>query len=190
MKGPSSNIALTRQISQAMTYATNNSLPPVFLHDRRQSGIMNMSIPQPQTKTHLEATKETHSHGSSRVNIYALPSDAQSLELIEKYFSKTGQLLPFIHEQSFFETYMQMKKYNLSRVRRTWLGLLNIIFAIAMSLSNDSDIIPAQQRIEQSDVFYQRANALCDGESRRNTSLEMGVFRSQLIRTREWLTLS
>jgi hypothetical protein len=109
----------------------------------------------------------------THVDIYELPPEDQSWDLLEIYFSKTGQLLPFIHEQSFRETYLQLKIYNFDKVRRTWLGLLNVIFAIAMSLSNDSDI-PAQQRIEQSDVFFQRANALCDRESRRNTSLEMG----------------
>jgi hypothetical protein len=161
-----------QHISQAISDATyrSSSLLAIPLKKRKENGMMGMSIDRsqslPQGPTR-KAPNDTH------VNIHELPPDDQSWDLLEIYFSKTGQLLPFIHEQSFRETYLQMKRNNFNKVRRTWLGLLNIIFAIAMSLSNDGDI-PAQQRIEKSDVFFQRANALCDRESRRNTSLEMG----------------
>ncbi|KAH8689695.1 fungal-specific transcription factor domain-containing protein [Talaromyces proteolyticus] len=165
--GPSSNIAFMRHISQAITRAThrNPSLLPVSPINRQGNAMMSTSRSHPPP----DSANKTGNRG---INIYALPSEHQSWELIENYFSKTGQLLPFIHEQSFCETYFQMKRNDFTKVRRTWLGLLNIVFAIAMSLYNDSDI-PAQKRIDQSDIFYQRANALCDRESRRNTSLEM-----------------
>lgn len=57
--------------------------------------------------------------------------------------------------------------------RRTWLGLLNIIMAMATTLSVEAGM-SAEERIEESDVYYQRANSLCDKESRRNISLELG----------------
>jgi len=158
-----------RHISTAITQATyrNPSLLSVPSHDRHGTGIANSS------RQHVHSEKTASKQKPRGVDLYALPSEEQSWYLIEQYFAKTGQLLPFIHEQSFRETYSQMKRHDFTRVRRTWLGLLNIIFAIAMSLCTDGDI-PTQQRIDQSDVFYQRANALCDRESRRNTSLEMG----------------
>ena len=59
--------------------------------------------------------------------------------------------------------------------RRTWLGLLNIIMAMAMTLSVDAGM-SAERRIEESDAYYQRANSLCDKESRRNISLELGEY--------------
>lgn len=158
-----------RHISKAISQATyrNPSLLSVPSNDKHGSGMAN---PSP---AHAHAERTSNTQNSRGVNIYALPSEDQSWDLLEKYFTKTGQLLPFIHEQSVRETYFQMKRNDSTKVRRTWLGLLNIIFAIAMSLCTDSDM-PTQQRIDQSDVFYQRANALCDRESRRNTSLEMG----------------
>lgn len=157
-----------RHISQALSNASNiiPSLSSVSVKSRHENAMNSRPLSHETTQRVLDAT---------RVGLYELPSDEQSWDLLETYFSKTGQLLPFIHERSFRETYVQMKRNNFNNVRRTWLGLLNIIFAIAMSLSNDSDI-PAQQRIERSDVFFQRANALCDQESRRNTSLEMGKY--------------
>ncbi|KAJ5983385.1 hypothetical protein N7481_005484 [Penicillium waksmanii] len=109
---------------------------------------------------------------SAAVNIYALPSEERTWSLIQQYFHKTGQLLPFIHEKSFCETYFQMKKERFRKVRRTWLGLLNIVLAIAASLSTKGDM-PAEKRIQESDVYYQRANGLCDRDSKRNASLEM-----------------
>lgn len=49
--------------------------------------------------------------------------------------------------------------------------------AIAASLSTDGDM-PAEQRIQESDIYYQRANGLCDKDSKRNASLEMGESNS------------
>jgi hypothetical protein len=69
-----------------------------------------------------------------------------------------------------------MKRENFKKVRRTWLGLLNIVLAITASLSAENDI-PAELRIRDSDIYYQRANGLCDRESKRNASLEMGMWK-------------
>lgn len=109
------------------------------------------------------------------VNVFALPSEERTWSLIQIYFEKTGQLLPFIHEASFCETYFRMRENNFKRVRRTWLGLLNIVLAIATSLHTEANS-PAGERIQESDIYYQRANGLCDRDSKRNASLEMGAW--------------
>ncbi|KKA20471.1 hypothetical protein T310_5522 [Rasamsonia emersonii CBS 393.64] len=167
-KGPSSNIAFMRHISRAITQVNSRRsyVPSVSPNDKYGGGMMSVSRSQPAPES--DSTKRN----SRGVNIYALPSESRTWYLIQKYFLKTGQLLPFIHEQSFCETYFQMKRDNFTKVRRTWLGLLNIVLAIATSLCNDGEM-PAEKRIQESDVYYQRANALCDRESKRNTSLEM-----------------
>lgn len=109
------------------------------------------------------------------INMFALPSEERTWSLIQIYFEKTGQLLPFIHEASFCETYFRMRENNFRRVRRTWLGLLNIVLAIATSLHTEGDL-PAGKRIQESDIYFQRANGLCDRDSKRNASLEMGAW--------------
>lgn len=109
----------------------------------------------------------------SEVNMFVLPSEERTWSLIQIYFEKTGQLLPFIHEASFCDTYIQMREDNFKKVRRTWLGLLNIVLAIATSLHTEGDM-PAEKRIQESDIYFQRANGLCDRDSKRNASLEMG----------------
>lgn len=107
------------------------------------------------------------------VNVYSLPSEERTWILIQEYFQKTGQLLPFVHEESFCATYFGLKRSNFTMARRTWLGLLNIIMAMGTTLSVEAGM-SAEERIEESDVYYQRANSLCERESRCNISLELG----------------
>lgn len=171
-KGPSSNIAFVGHISRAMIRGNNNNpiVPSPPNRARVATGLMSVSRPY-----HALSGKTWSGLGDSRgsINIYALPAESQALALITKYFLKTGQLLPFIHEQSFRETYIQMNRNNRTMVRRTWLALLNIIFAMAVTLSIDRDM-SAEKRIEESDMYYQRANLLCDKESRQTISVELG----------------
>lgn len=161
-----------RHISRAIARGNtrNPYAPAVSPYERFGGGMMSVSRSQP---TCDRLGRKRSGNTAEGVNIYALPSEARTWSLIRQYFLKTGQLLPFIHEQSFCETYFQMKRDNFTKVRRTWLGLLNIVMAIATSLSTEGDM-PAEKRIEESDIYYQRANGLCDRESKRNMSLEMG----------------
>ncbi|CAK7216114.1 hypothetical protein SBRCBS47491_002722 [Sporothrix bragantina] len=124
-------------------------------------------------------SSSNHAHGTTTpptmaaVNIYALPSEARTWSLIREYFQKTGRLLPYVHEATFCATYFALKSSNFTSARRTWLGLLNIILAMATTLHVDTSV-SAERRIAESDVYYQRANALCDDkEARRNMSLEL-----------------
>jgi hypothetical protein len=119
---------------------------------------------------------------TTHVNIYALPPEERTWSLIEQYFQKTGQLLSFIHEMSFCETYLCMRREGCSKISRTWLGLLNIILAISTSVSTNDETSP-EERIQESDIYYQRANGLCDRDSRRNASLEMGGCGLKMART-------
>ncbi|CAK7219252.1 hypothetical protein SCUCBS95973_003756 [Sporothrix curviconia] len=122
---------------------------------------------------HASSSGTTTPPTMAPVNIYALPSEARTWSLIREYFQKTGRLLPFVHEATFCATYFALKTSNFTSARRTWLGLLNIILAMATTLHVDTSV-SAERRIAESDVYYQRANALCDDkEARRNMSLEL-----------------
>lgn len=164
-----------RYISRAMAMATSDheSFPAIAPPIQRRGGMVSITRPR-APNTHQVATTMA-SPASTRVNVYALPPDYRAWSLIEQYFQKTGQLLPFIHEASFCETYVQMRREGFTKVSRTWLGLLNIVLAISASLSSKDDISPAE-RIQESDIYYQRANGLCDRDSKRSASLEMGKY--------------
>src|SRR5436305_10450832 len=102
------------------------------------------------------ASPARHNNPEGQINIYTLPPEAQTLSLIKRYFSDTGFLYPFLHEETFLQTYQQMKRRHPSGVRKSWLGLLNMVLAIATS-TTVSDGLKAEKRIADSDVFYQRA---------------------------------
>ncbi|CAG9981191.1 unnamed protein product [Clonostachys byssicola] len=170
--GPSSNIAFLRHISLGMARIGNwrEAFPSPSNQAREVSG--GMSVSRPHQAADDEAAERRQYRARAGVNIYALPSEARTWSLIREYFQKTGQLLPFIHEEWFCATYFEMKRNNFTMARRTWLGLLNIIMAMAATLFVESNV-SAEERIEESDVYYQRANGLCDKESRRNISVEL-----------------
>jgi hypothetical protein len=68
--------------------------------------------------------------GQEPLDLFALPPRHETLELVQRYFSDTGLLFPYIYPPTFFETYQHVKEDNLNKVRRTWLGLLNIMLAM------------------------------------------------------------
>lgn len=161
-----------RHISRAIARQSQQGNCVGSISPKSGGGMLNVSrsFPSPEGSRHNPSATS-----KAEINIFALPSEQRTWHLIQIYFEKTGQLLPFIHEASFCETYFRMKEDNFKRVRRTWLGLLNIILAIATSLHTEGDL-PAGQRIQESDIYFQRANGLCDRDSKRNASLEMGLL--------------
>lgn len=169
--GPSSNISFLRHISLAMARVGDWSQSFTSSPNQTLEVPGAVSVSRPHHAEDEVASRRERLGG--RVNIYALPSEERTWIIIKEYFQKTGQLLPFVHEESFCATYFDLKRSNFTMARRTWLGLLNIIMAMATTLSVEAGM-SAEERIEESDVYYQRANSLCDKESRRNISLELG----------------
>lgn len=108
-------------------------------------------------------------------NIFKLPQESETLSLIKQYFTNTGLLFPYIHPPTFLQTYEEMVTDDFKRVRRTWLGLLNMILAMVKITASPSGA-PASTRIADSDVFYQRSLGLCRDEILRGTTLEVGTF--------------
>ena len=68
-----------------------------------------------------------------------------------------------------------MKKNNFKKVRRTWLGLMNMIMAIAIGTKVVVGV-SAEDRARESDIYYKRAVGLCEKQILRGTSLEIGKF--------------
>ena len=110
---------------------------------------------------------------SQQVNLYALPPDSQVMDIIRRYFNDSGYLFPYIHEETFVRTYMEFRGQAQPKVRRTWLGLLNMVLALATNTKVDGDP-NAAKRLEESNIYYQRALGLCQKHIMRGTSLEVG----------------
>lgn len=136
-----------------------------------ENGVISASRPASPSPTQSAVAR----NAEMRVSIYHLPSELETRALMRSYFSNTGLLFPYIHEPTFLETYEHLKADNFTQVRRTWLGLLNMILAMASSTSACSDKSTTDIRLE-SDVFYQRAYELCKRQMLRGTSLETGQW--------------
>lgn len=162
--GPSSNIALIRQISSAIAITRD----PSFSTSRVSSEIDNaiMSTSRPHSDSLASWVKE------AGLKIYALPPESQVLELAHDYFNNTGMLFPHIHADTFFQTYEQMKAENFKNVRISWLALFNMILANAMCSRTD-DRLSFADRVSASEVFYQRAAGLTN-QCTMQASVEMG----------------
>lgn len=160
--GPSSNIAFLRHLSHAVVQR-GYQLSPVAL----DGGFVNISRPPSPLQPRGGPNQQ------SQVNIFALPPREETLEAIHQYFTNTGLLFPYIYPPAFLETYHQMAQQNFTQIRRTWLGLLNMVLAMA-TITAVPEGSRADSRIAESDVFYQRGLGLCGREILRGTTLEVG----------------
>lgn len=103
------------------------------------------------------------------------------MRLVRQYFDNTGLLFPYIHRDSFINTYQKLASSNFKNVRRSWLGMLNMILALSINCCYPSDLSQRQRRVE-SNVFVLRAMALCEKQIRSKASLEIGSSRAYYLR--------
>lgn len=106
--------------------------------------------------------------------IFFLPAEEETIKLVDTYFSNTGLLFPYIHRGTFIETYQRALATDIHKVRRSWLGLLNMILAMATNTSYDT-VADAQDRSAKSERFFSRALGLCEKQMRSGSSLEIGI---------------
>jgi hypothetical protein len=199
--GPSSNIALLRDISRAVARIGHTAKPwapsPVAERAGMSRGLAASTPVQasrPLSPSSLRYSfsdpynTDTGVVDHQKINIYALPPEHLARELIRRYFSNTGQLFPYIHEQTFVEKYNQVKRDNFRGVRRMWLGLLNIVFAMAtnVSLSPDGQMASAVKRTAESDVYYRRASGLCSEQIALGKGMSLEAGESSLERRLDW----
>lgn len=59
------------------------------------------------------------------------------------------------------------------KVRRSWLGLLNMVLAMATSVTLGNTLDAPSRRLK-SDVFFSRALALCETQIRCAASVDIG----------------
>ncbi|KAJ3521117.1 hypothetical protein NM208_g13442 [Fusarium decemcellulare] len=114
----------------------------------------------------MKTSRNTHNSPST------MPSAEEMDALLDTYFSVYGTLFPFIHEPTFRETYNECKASAFTKARRTWLGLLNMTFAMASNVDLSAEV-SAKERFRKSSIFFARAASLCDGLVVRTVSLDI-----------------
>lgn len=172
-QGPSSNVAFTRHLCRAIGSCTTFDRTPTGLFPDTpayEGGFVSASRP-PSPPGRIDGLP----FDQRGKDIFKLPPVSETLSLIKQYFTNTGLLFPYIHPPTFLQTYEEMVRDNFKGVRRTWLGLLNMVLAMVTITASPYDA-PANTRVIDSDVFYQRSLGLCRDEILRGTTLEVGGF--------------
>ena len=94
----------------------------------------------------------------ARANPYILPPKPLVLQLLQLYFTRCAKLFPYIDEREFYEEYNKAELSGFHQIRRSWLALLNIVFAMALQL--DGSGFERDERTRLADTFYQRSRGL------------------------------
>ena len=165
--GPSSNIKFLRRLTQLTVEASNvNIESPRSTRGRSLEGdVFNFSRPATP-----QSTGQTKPLTKDR---FTLPPDQEAQALITSFFSNTGYLFPFMHEETFRSRYKTMRASTAAQAPRSWFGLLNIVFAMAVGTTVD-DHLDATQRSQRSNVYYQRALAVCNREVLKCANIDIG----------------
>ncbi|EUC39529.1 hypothetical protein COCMIDRAFT_111318, partial [Bipolaris oryzae ATCC 44560] len=172
--GPSSNISFTRRIVTLTTAILKKAAsmgspisPEEYTITSHIPRISRPPSPIPILTGHVDAA-------SIGKEPFILPPEQDTLHLIELYFSSTGTLFPYIDKEDFLQTYRQLVSTNIASVRRSWLGLLNVVLAMATNANTGHDVtLSAQERTSKSNIYFRRASALCDRQIRHGTSVEI-----------------
>lgn len=142
--------------------------------------VSRPSTPHRQQSSRGGAFTETGGGGSGSAGFdnpgydyLRLPPDDEMDTLVSRFFVDTGLLFPFVHGPSFLETYNRVKATNFRKFRRSWLGLLNAILAMA-TVTSASANVTATDRAGKAEVFYMRAKALCLDQMFNGATLETG----------------
>jgi hypothetical protein len=167
--GESSNIKFTQLLLRgiAAVHQTSPAVPSALDRDSALGESIITSVPQSQP--YPVAAASTSPLDSSPT---ALPPIEEMDALLDIYFDTAGLVFPFIHEETMRNTYTECRLNGFTRARRTWLGTLNMMFAMASSFDRDY-VASAKKRFERSNVFYKRALELCGELSKRVISLEI-----------------
>jgi hypothetical protein len=107
------------------------------------------------------------------VQPFALPAQNEAEHLLRIYFTTVNLMVPCIHEESFRAIYRTVRSHGPLAVRRPWLGILNMMFAIATNVLTPTS--PLLERAARSKTYFERALELVRPDMLRHFSLNMGM---------------
>lgn len=166
--GPSSNIALLGEVSKMISLALKSKLQ--FQRDPSSTTEQRLvSRMQSPNQTTALATPRTPAF----TNHCALPPWQRATALIEHFFSDTGMLFPYISKSYITSSYEAARTRNFSGVKRSWLCLLNMIFAFA-TFTKISPHESMENNILSSKPYFNRAHELLFESKFRLADLNLG----------------
>ena len=142
--GPSSNVMFVRTLMAAIFSGLPHTTEQVVYEETISDKDMDLNIDADQN----EAIQPT-----------ILPTSARVIHLMDDYFQTVNSLYPFLNEQDLRDSYQTASDRKFQGVRRSWLALMNMIFATTLQGSYDSENSTAD-RLRESQIYFKRARAL------------------------------
>ncbi|KAJ5389708.1 uncharacterized protein N7496_000776 [Penicillium cataractarum] len=169
--GNSSNVAFLRSIVQATVHSAG--LGPKTLLEPGITGSENPGHNDSNSFLMWPFRTDQSGNASRRTPIdpFALPPKYTADDLLHLYFNTVNLMIPCIHEASFRQTLFRMRTEGPENIRRSWLGVLNMMFAITTNVMTPTS--PTQDRAQQSNTFYERAMELVSPGILGRPSVEM-----------------
>lgn len=93
--------------------------------------------------------------------------------LLHLFFTTVNLIIPYIYESSFRDTYRKLQINGIRSVRRSWLGTLNVVFALAINVMTAT--LPNIERATRASIYFERAMELVKSDILGRLSLEMGM---------------
>ena len=176
LPGPSSNITLTRSISRMAAWLGNVAYPWSAPADQdKMSFAFVGTLLRPESTSMLSLTRS--SQVGEPFDEFVVPPEYVTERLLNHFFSQLRVLFPVLHRPTFMQEYARLKVCGARNMRKSWLGLLNIVLALATT-SIVLDKTPSDSRAAEAQVYYQRAMNFCDRCAISSSSLEIGEFSS------------
>lgn len=166
--GESSNIVFTRCLLRAISVRSKVNQHGMGISCKDKGSTEDSSLPFSQA----HSPSDTVSPKPVQLLPSTLPPGEDMDALLSAYFMTYGSMFPFLHEPTFRKAYNEYKATGFAKFRRPWLGLLNMIFALASNI-DQSGKIPAKERFKTSYGFFVRAVSLCSQSSMRTVSLDI-----------------
>ena len=157
--GPSSNVMFLRCLLDAMFSNVSQE------HFEPESGATS-----PKDGT-------SGSEQEYPINLYSFPSNDRAHQLMDGYFNNIHPLCPYIDEEEVRESSRLAYIQGFRQTGRTWLALMNMIFAMALQTANCGlSMSSLRGRLRESNRYYQRANALFSIDILTANSLEASKY--------------
>lgn len=163
--GPSSNISFLRHLSAATSFTLKSVGDSLFPSDQPPTRSLISRAPSP-----VNTPSVTSPDDRSQVDALALPPNSQADRLIELFFSETGLLFPFVQKRYVMATFDAAKTRLFSRMHKSFLCLLNAIFAISAHIDDHPETSPSD-----AETFFQRSNVLLSQVDPRMNNVETGM---------------
>lgn len=169
--GPSSNIAFIGHVTRAL--ATSGTVTAAFQKDLRHAEA-TVDPSSRQLSPRLSAAPEFDVR-TGPVNLYVLPAENRVRHFISLYFQNTNILFPYLHQPTFLEQYENALREGFTKIRRTWLALLNLVMAMGSRSSTEQEVT-TEEKYKTAEIFYQRGYGLCNGHLLRLASLDSVIL--------------